>query len=77
MIGYYTDSALPAPGRVIMAEAALDRTGFTSGILARVGNLLPWQKKQTAESSAGDADSGDGNDAVSYTHLTLPTICSV
>ena len=45
-----------------MAEAALDRSGFTSGILARVGNLLPWQKKETAESSAGDADSGDGDD---------------
>ena len=27
-------------------------------------------------SSAGDVN-GDGIDAVSYTHLTLPTICSV
>ena len=45
-----------------MAEAALDRPEFTSGILARVGNLLPWQKKENAESSAGDADSGDGDD---------------
>eukprot|EP00969_Alexandrium_andersonii_P235804 10410753-Alexandrium_andersonii.AAC.1 len=37
----------------------------------------PWPPSQSARNNARSTNSAKGHDPVSYTHLTLPTICSV
>ena len=50
---------------------------FGAGRIAGVGQALGKSVREFREEARSDEDDEDTDDAVSYTHLTLPTICSV
>ena len=68
------DKQYPKQHKVVNASVSGETT---SGALARLPKLLQTYKPNVVVIELGGNDGLRGQPPVSYTHLTLPTICSV